>query len=246
MRRLRDILNSANRRSVIDAVQRRLTYYGSRIVLRSRHRRITEAYLNKDGSKRLHLGSGGHRLDGWLNSDILDLKAGMIFLDVRDRFPVGDNTFHVLYSEHLVEHLSYEDGVHYFMEAFRVLKPGGTCRTSTPDLSFLINLMQEDSEENRAYTSWAFRTYWPRKKPSRALAVNHYFRSWGHQCLYDYPLLKETYEAVGFREVRRVSVGESQIPELRGIEKHGDVIGERWNRKESLVVEGTKPGNPMC
>lgn len=243
MRRLKDILNSANRKSIIDGAQRRLTYYRNRVVLRRRHCRVTEAYLHRDESKKLHLGSGGHQLDGWLNSDILDLKAGMIFLDVRDRFPMGDNTFDLLYSEHLVEHLAYEDSVHYFTEAFRVLKPGGTCRTSTPDLSFLINLMQEDSEENRAYTEWAFRTYWPGKKPSRALAVNHYFRSWGHQCLYDYSLLKETYQAVGFREVRGVSVGESQIPELRGIEKHGDVIGERWNRKESLVVEGTKPGN---
>jgi len=56
-------------------------------------------------------------------------------------------------------------------------------------------------------------------------------------------VFNETYGAAGFREVRGESVGESQIPELQEIEGHGQVIGEEWNRKESLVVEGKKPGH---
>ena len=244
MQRLKDILRRINGTFLCEVIGRRKDYYHGKWRSRYQRRKTIDHYLNATRQPKLHLGCGGQALRGWLNSDILNLNDGMIFLDVRERYPFEDRSFHLVYSEHLVEHLAYKDSVHYFKEAFRVLKPGGTCRTFTPDLGFLINLMQEDSEENRAYTEWAFCTYWPGKKPSRVLAVNHYFRSWGHQCLYDYALLKETYQAAGFREVRRVSVGESQIPELRGIEKHGDVIGERWNRKESLVVEGTKPGNP--
>ncbi|MBB5285126.1 SAM-dependent methyltransferase [Rhabdobacter roseus] len=41
-----------------------------------------------------------------------------------------------MYSFHVFEHLSYEEGIHALRELHRVLKPGGICRISTPDLEF--------------------------------------------------------------------------------------------------------------
>ena len=80
----------------------------------------------------------------------------------------------------------------------------------------------------------AFSTY------SKALVVNNYFISWGHKCIYDFKLLKDTCERIGFRYVKKQDVGESDFADLKGIERHGDVISERWNIKESLVIEARK------
>jgi hypothetical protein len=107
-------------------------------------------------------------------------------------------------------------------------------------MAFLINLYSKNNEENREYLDWAFTYYWPRHKKSKALALNYYLTGWGHKCIYDYELLRETLFEGGFRDVRRAKVGDSHIAELRGVEGHGLAITERWNGKESLVVEATK------
>ena len=40
----------------------------------------------------------------------------------------------------MIEHLKYSDGQNMLKESFRVLKPKGKIRISTPDLQFLIDL----------------------------------------------------------------------------------------------------------
>jgi predicted SAM-dependent methyltransferase len=190
--------------------------------------------------KKLHLGCGNHLLKGWLNSDILEIEEGMVFIDVREKLPFEKNCLDFIFSEHLLEHLTHEEGVHLIAECFRTLKSGGVLRLSTPDLAFLIDLYVSNDLENRDYIHWAFDVYWPRREQSKALALNYYLTSWGHKCIYDYDLLRATFHKAGFKDIRKAKVGESHIPELRGLEGHGRAITERWNRKESLVVEATK------
>jgi len=242
MRRLKDILNRSNRAYLLEVIGRRRDYYRNRLQCHARRNRVIKRYLSSTGRRRLHLGSGGHLLHGWLNSDILDLRKGMIFLDVRERFPFEDCTFDLVYSEHLLEHLSYSDGGHLLKESFRILKPGGTCRISTPDLSFLISVWKDDTEDNRQYLKWAFDTYWRASRPSKALAMNYYLTGWGHKCVYDLKLLTESCREAGFIDIKKREVGESDVADLEGIERHGNVIGDRWNRKESLVIEAGKAG----
>lgn len=229
-----------NRRYLLEGVSRRKEYYIGKLGSMFRRKQIIEAYFNSAERRKLNLGSGENLLEGWLNSDILNVKDGMIFLDVRHEFPFENNSFDFVYSEHLLEHLSYEDGVYLLQECFRVLKYGGTCRISTPDLAFLVDFYQNVTPENREYLKWAFDVYWRSSTRSKAQGVNYYMRDWGHKCIYDFELLKDTCERVGFRNVRKQKVGESDVPDLKAIERHGDVITIRWNAKESLVVEMEK------
>jgi predicted SAM-dependent methyltransferase len=116
----------------------------------------------------------------------------------------------------------------------------GVLRISTPDLGFLVDVYVNDTPENQTYLSWASQFYWQSLDIFKALVVDRYFRSWGHRCIYDFDLIRDSCKAIGFADVKTVEVGNSDFPELKGIERHGDVISERWNIKESLVIEAVK------
>ncbi len=225
---------------LIEAVNRRKSYYISKFRSLRNRQQIIESYLRSARSRRLHLGCGGNLLEGWLNSDILDVKEGMIFIDVRERLPFENNIFDFLYSEHLVEHLTYSQGLDHLKECFRVLRKGGILRISTPNLAFLLDFYVNDSHENEEYLRWATDFYWQPSTYSKTLVVNRYVRSWGHKCIYDFQLLRDTCEKAGFRQVKKEAPGVSHFAFLRRVEQHGRIISDRWNNKESLVIEAKK------
>ena len=70
--------------------------------------------------------------------------------------------------------------------------------------------------------------------------INNFFRSWGHQFIYDFKVLCRTLEEAGFKEVSRCEVGESRDPHLQNLESHGRRIGEDFNRLETMAVEALK------
>ena len=55
--------------------------------------------------------------------------------DSRRGIPTGENAFDAIYSCHVIEHLNLREAARYLRELSRVLKPGGVCRISTPDLA---------------------------------------------------------------------------------------------------------------
>lgn len=63
--------------------------------------------------------------------------------------PFPDDSFDAIYSYHILEHLTPEAGLRVMREWRRVLKPGGICRVSTPDLAFFAEdyLRQLDRAE---------------------------------------------------------------------------------------------------
>ena len=97
---------------------------------------------------KLHLGCGRNILDGWINTDYNTAKfSGSDYLDVTKKFPYDNNSVDYIFSEHMIEHISYQDGKFMLEESFRVLKSSGKIRISTPDLKFLIKLYNEDKTE---------------------------------------------------------------------------------------------------
>src|SRR5947209_6272865 len=115
-------------------------------------RRTIERYLADTDSPRLHVGAGEHRLDGWLNSDIV---AGDVYLDLARALPFPDATFDYVFGEHVIEHLSESSALRLMVELRRVLRPGGVARITTPDLRKLIALYDGSSKFDwREYASW--------------------------------------------------------------------------------------------
>ena len=114
-------------------------------------------------------------------------------------------------------------------------------RIATPDFAFLVRLCQDPDKE---YVEWAAQSSAIPATPLHT--INDFVRNWGHQFIWDYSTMEATLESVGFVNVVRCAVGQSNDPVLQGIEWHGRVIGEKWNALETFVVEAQKPalGNP--
>ena len=203
------------------------------------------AYLSSHRIKKLHLGCGKNDLNGWLNTDLReDKQRRIIFLDVTKKFPFVSSIIDYVFSEHLIEHLKYRDGEKMVRECFRVLRPGGKMRVSTPDLKFLIDLYlaRKKSDLQKKYITWAVNAFLTDFEIySDTFVINNFFYNWGHRFIYDYKTLKNLLRGCGFKNIRRFELGKSNCRNLRSIESHGRQIGEEFNRLETLVVEGTKP-----
>ena len=84
--------------------------------------RSAKIYLASDQVKKLQLGAGVTLLEGWLSTDINPRSDRSMYLDATKRFPFDSNTFDYIYSEHMIEHLSWHQGLHMLRECRRVLR----------------------------------------------------------------------------------------------------------------------------
>jgi predicted SAM-dependent methyltransferase len=93
-------------------------------------RQIERTYAGRHGLK-LNLGCGPNIRPGWVNVDLF--AEAPFHYDVRYGLPFADGSCSYVYSEHLLEHLPYTDGVQFLRECFRVLDTGGVLRTVVPN-----------------------------------------------------------------------------------------------------------------
>ncbi|NMC73726.1 MAG: methyltransferase domain-containing protein [Geobacteraceae bacterium] len=128
--------------------------------------------------------------------------------------------------EHVLEHVPFSTGVFFLREARRVLMPGGVIRIAMPDLDDLIDGYQNDWRR----FDWV---NWPAHHfiQTRAEMINIAFRWWGHQHLYNREELERALHDAGFRQYSFRQPGESDFPDLCGLE----------TRPEStLIVDAVK------
>lgn len=206
-------------------------------------KREIKRYFKSHPVRKLQIGSGQNILNGWLNTDLKTAK-GIIFLDVGKRFPFHDCSLDYILCEHLIEHMEYQKSIEVLCECFRVLKAGGKIRVATPDLRFLIELYNpEKTRLQNRYISWAVDSFLPDVGIYQdTFVINNFFRDWGHKFIYDYKTLQDAMSRVGFVNIARCSVGESDDENLRRLEAHEKIISDEFNKLETLVCEGTKPG----
>jgi len=208
-----------------------------------RHKRI-EAYLQTHSERRLQLGAGSNLHEGWLNTDVVDFKRKneVVYLDARQHFPLPDNSFDAVFTEHMIEHLTYADGLACLRECHRVLRPGGRVRIATPSLSRLVALYEEQqSELQQRYVRWATDSFVEHASAYLpGFVVNNFFRNWGHEFIYDEDTLRHALEAAGFVDVEKYVVGESEDPALVGLERHMRSAAE-FNAYETMVLEARRP-----
>ena len=189
---------------------------------------------------KLHLGCGRNILGGWINTDYNTAKfSGSDYLDVTKKFPYDNNSVDYIFSEHMIEHISYQDGKFMLEESFRVLKSGCKIRISTPDLKFLIKLYNEDKTElQKRYIEYSFKEY-KLDGNSDTFVINNFHRDWGHIFIYDEKTLKSLFESIGFFDLKCYGLMESDDEELRGVE-HIIRQPDGFIQLESFTVEGTK------
>lgn len=204
-------------------------------------RRILSEYMGTEGEKKLHVGCGPNIIHGWLNSDYRPSSDGVLHLDVTKPFPIAESVIDYIYSEHMIEHLTYEQALHMLRECRRVLKNGGRIRISTPDMAFLFNLYKtERSELEGQYIDWSTNTFIGYAPYADAVfVINNFVRSWGHKFIFDERVLRSTLEMVGFVDVVRVKLNDSSSAALRGLENIGRMPAG-FLALESMIIEAKK------
>jgi predicted SAM-dependent methyltransferase len=145
-------------------------------------------------------------MDEWWNVDIRPFKGVDEVADVTAPWPWRDLDY--VYGEHFLEHLALDDALTFLSEAIAHLRPGGRIRLSTPGLE------------------WVWQTHFASRAADDAVVADTYranraFHGWGHQFLYSRPFLEKVLTATGYTSIEFFPFGESDDPELSGLERHG-------------------------
>jgi len=206
-----------------------------------KNERLVAHYLKGEREPKLHIGAGDNDLPGWLNTELCP-RGAEVFLDATRPFPFAANTFAFIYTEHMIEHISYEGGRSMMRECHRVLRPGGVIRIVTPSMSFLGSLLDAPlTPEQAAYIRYSYEAHRIAGPAGSAVhVVNNFVRSWGHQFIYDLETLSALVATAGFVEVIPSPLLASAHPALQGLAKT-DRMPEGFLEMESIVVEARKP-----
>jgi len=204
-------------------------------------------YFITEGLKKLQIGSGGNKIEGWFNTDIQLEVSGVFYMDAGIKLPIGSGTFDFVYSEHVFEHLTVEQQINYLSESYRILKPGGRIRIATPDLSRILSLWTDNNKFNQSYVLWNFNTFLTPKnsklsamKSKTEYVINNYMRDWGHQMVHSKNSLEELIFMLGFEQITFFEVGQSGTLDLQNLERHCEMIGVDNNIFETMILEAIK------
>jgi len=220
---------------------------GLRLALRCRARLTRRGdirrYLAVHSEPGLHLGCGGNVLPGWLNTDLQPARRPVIPLDCTRRLPFGDGAFSRVFSEHMIEHIPFAAARRLLAECRRAMRPGGAIRIATPDLAQVCRFHDRRADPLVArYLAWSRPRYSvPGPGGDAAHVINSLFHHHGHCFLYDAETLSVVLTEAGFISCAVRQPGESLLPGMAGLERHGQVMGEDFNRLETLVVEARVP-----
>ncbi|MGE0485915.1 MAG: methyltransferase domain-containing protein [Gammaproteobacteria bacterium] len=184
------------------------------------------------GSPRLlNLGAGPLYYKDWINADDFAFKRSIrerAFspdwrLDITRPWKCRNDFWDGIFSQHVIEHVSYADAVHVLEECHRTMKPGAWLRVSVPDARiFAAGYLQQAP----SIAGYAF------LKP--ALALSFLTQMHYHKSTWDADLMCALLEEIGFESVREVVFGAGSDPRL--------VMDQDAKREESLYVEARKVG----
>lgn len=199
--------------------------------------------------KALHCGCGNTIIPGFLNTDRGDSgwSTQELKMDAEEKFPFLDGELDYIYSEHMIEHLSYDGCKNYIKESYRCLKPGGIIRTAFPKIEFLMDTYK-NPELYKIYIHTHYKMFNTQliddfhgiENIPISFLINDCYHMWGHQVMYDMNAIKKMFELVGFINIKECDFGESDHQIFKGIE-HSNKMGYECNKLETGIIECTKP-----
>jgi predicted SAM-dependent methyltransferase len=168
------------------------------------------------GDEKLKLNIGSFTTmyhNGWLNMDVAQLgqwadryQYKFVHMDARQKMRLGENTVDLVACCHMLEHLTWEEGLGFLKECYRVMKPGAVMRVSVPDAEKITNYYRNGQlgmfDEINVVSA---------KNPCQS------FKFWsllfeGHRIAYDGQSLLKIGEEAGFKVKRcKFNEGNKQI-----------------------------------
>lgn len=210
-------------------------------LLKARHAKQFQAeyhaIVSQGGPVKITIGSGLRPVEGWINTDVV--WRGGPYLDTTQPWPIAAGSVDFIYADNVIEHLTLSQGRRAFKHAFDALKPGGVIRLATPDVEAIARQYLENgelAEQGMARNRELGRTdfYHPVQLIQQVFVGHKHYLGF----CYDYASISTEMGRVGF-EVHRVASGQSDHPELKGLEARQHPA----ERATGLIVEGVKPGS---
>ena len=154
-------------------------------------------YINNSNNKKIHLGSN-YNLQGYLNSQILS----DVPIDICKKLPFENNSIDLIFSCHVVEHIHYKEFQFFLKESFRVLKKNGTLIITTPSLKKMVEILYgRDEEKKSKLLSRQNKIIKDNMiKKNSAVQINIVMRGFGHRFIYDFDLIKDLSDNIGFNQ----------------------------------------------
>lgn len=192
-----------------------------------------------DNLMKMNLGSFQDMFyDGWVNVDIIDLSKfakeqayHFIQYDVTKGLPVRENnTVDIIMSNHLIEHITREEGKKLLQNCYNALKKGGIIRFSTPDTRLVTQKYLDGKIMEFKYINIGVE-----QAHDEAEAYYNLLLA-GHKTIYDEESLSKIMKETGFIDIERVSPFESrsEIIKKQTISTHPSL---------SLILEAQKPSS---
>jgi predicted SAM-dependent methyltransferase len=180
----------------------------------------------------LNLGCGPHIYPGWVNADDYAPKRRLRerafkpdwMLDITRPWRCPDDYWDGIFSQHVIEHVSYSAAVGVFKECYRTLKPGAWMRVCVPDLAKYVRYYRGEIGDDRLFSF-----------PHPAVAISFLTQMHMHRSVWDSDLMTKVLGEIGFRDAAAVSFGHGSDARL--------VKDDAEKTPESLYVEARKlPG----
>jgi SAM-dependent methyltransferase len=152
--------------------------------------------------------------------------------DVTRRIPEGTHSVDVVYSSHMLEHLTPDRVQGFLMEARRVLRPAGILRLAVPDLAFHIANYMASSDADRFLAETHLVSPLPRSVAGklRRIIVGDRHHLW----MYDGTSLCSLLSNAGFVDAQVMPAGTTRIADSGPLN-----LAER--SPESVFVEAVNP-----
>lgn len=149
--------------------------------------------------------------------------------DIVKGLPIIPGTCDVIYSSHVLEHLSLEDLRTALRNAFSILKPGGVFRAVVPDLEVAAQQYLASEAEDRAIN---FLNATSLGKTTRARTISGWLHDLignsNHLWMWDYKGLAAELRNAGFVEIRRACFGDADnamIDLVENVDRWHDAVG---------------------
>ena len=198
--------------------------------------------------KYLEIAGEKKRGPEWTCLNVYD-APGCVKQDMTD-LPIKspDNNYDGVYSEHFIEHLYWYQGINFFNEMYRVMKPGGVMRHVWPSHE-LVELLVSDRDlplHMMMFVENYYKIYiekyqfappeYKTKSKREACALGLLHQGGEHRYLWGLEELIDTLENLGFVNVIASGYGKSKVPFLDNLEKNSQM-----RALHSSIIEATKP-----
>lgn len=180
-------------------------------------------------ARYVNLGCGPNNRAGFLNVDYLWRPNIDLCWDVTKGLPLSDRQCDGIFTEHMLEHIEFNEAKRVLAECRRVLKPGGVLRVIVPDGEIYLNAYAKLRQGEPADMPYRDHHLAENPRATAIYSVNRLFCYHGHRFIWDAEAMSEALREAGFADVKRRAFMEGDDPVL--------LLDSEHRAAESLYME---------